>query len=117
MKIYIRNHGMRASVTAIRTIRAACILGIAPMAACTINAFHPFGTPETATVPFPHDPSTPQAQSMAQSRPLTQSQQQAMSPDQAFTRLVEGNKRFSTGKSLHRDYVSEAAASATGQYP
>ncbi len=48
---------------------------------------------------------------------MTQAQQQAMTPDQALSRLADGNERFMGGKSLNRDYVSEAKASASGQYP
>ena len=34
-----------------------------------------------------------------------------------MARLVEGNQRFTAGRSLHRDYVGEAKAAAAGQYP
>jgi carbonic anhydrase len=51
------------------------------------------------------------------SAPMTQAEQQSMTPDQALARLVDGNKRFTSGKSIHRDYVSEAKAAAGGQYP
>jgi carbonic anhydrase len=48
---------------------------------------------------------------------MTQAEQQSMTPDQALARMVEGNKRFTTGQSIHRDYMSEARATAVGQYP
>jgi carbonic anhydrase len=49
--------------------------------------------------------------------PMTQVEQQSMTPDQALSRLVEGNKRFTSGQSIHRDYVSDAKVTAAGQYP
>jgi carbonic anhydrase len=49
--------------------------------------------------------------------PMSQAQQQAMTPAQALARLAEGNQRFMAGKSLNRDYVSEAKVSSAGQYP
>src|SRR5580692_106170 len=49
--------------------------------------------------------------------PVTQAEQQAMTPDQALARLVEGNKRFASGQSLNHNFLGEAKASAGGQYP
>jgi carbonic anhydrase len=49
--------------------------------------------------------------------PMSRSEQQSMQPDQALTRLVEGNRRFVAGQSVHRDYVGEARVAAEGQYP
>ncbi len=59
----------------------------------------------------------PMAGAESVSAPMTQTEQQAMTPSQALARLAEGNQRFMAGKSLNRDYVSEAKASASGQYP
>jgi carbonic anhydrase len=51
------------------------------------------------------------------STPISRSQQHTMTPDQALARLVEGNRRFTTGQSLHRDYLDDAKTTADGQYP
>ncbi len=48
---------------------------------------------------------------------MTQSEQQAMSPDQAIAKLKAGNKRFVAGTSEHRDLVAQAHTTASGQYP
>ena len=40
-----------------------------------------------------------------------------VSPDAALDRLMEGNRRFVAGQSLHRDYRAQAQATANGQYP
>jgi carbonic anhydrase len=61
--------------------------------------------------------SAPAAKAAIVSAPMTQTEQQSMTPDQALARLVDGNRRFTTGKSLHRDYIGEARATAAGQYP
>jgi carbonic anhydrase len=51
------------------------------------------------------------------SRPISQAEQQAISPDQALARLVEGNRRFVAGRSRRRDYPAEVRATAQGQFP
>jgi carbonic anhydrase len=48
---------------------------------------------------------------------MTAQTQRAMSPDQALARLVEGNRRFVAGTSLHRDLGAQRDATASGQYP
>ncbi len=48
---------------------------------------------------------------------INKSEQQAMTPDQALARLVEGNRRFAAGESQHHDYIAQAKATASGQYP
>ncbi len=40
-----------------------------------------------------------------------------MTPAQAVARLKEGNARFVAGRSVHRDLVAEAHATAQGQFP
>lgn len=41
----------------------------------------------------------------------------ALSPDQAIKRLMEGNKRYSSGKTQNRSFASTRAALAGGQNP
>jgi carbonic anhydrase len=84
-------------------IVASLILG--PAAALLV------GCATSPPAPAPFAPTT------GVTTPTSQSQQQAMTPDQALARLVDGNKRFTAGKSLNRDYVIEAQATSTGQYP
>jgi carbonic anhydrase len=48
---------------------------------------------------------------------LDRSTQSALTPDQALTRLAQGNHRFVTGASLHYDYPAQVKATASGQYP
>ena len=43
--------------------------------------------------------------------------QDAITPDAALKLLMEGNHRFVTGTSLHRDYPSQVKATAGHQYP
>jgi carbonic anhydrase len=43
--------------------------------------------------------------------------QSQITPDQALTRLTDGNRRFVAGQSLHRDYPAQVKATASGQYP
>jgi carbonic anhydrase len=61
--------------------------------------------------------TAPHAQAPAGASPFTQVEQQAITPDQALARLVEGNKRFVAGQGLHRSPIQDAKASAAGQYP
>lgn len=49
--------------------------------------------------------------------PSTKALQSGTTPDAAVARLMAGNERFVTGKSLHHDYPAEVAATASGQYP
>jgi carbonic anhydrase len=58
-----------------------------------------------------------QATAGASSATIDKAQQQAMTPDQALSRLAEGNKRFVAGTSFHRDFTAQRNATATGQYP
>lgn len=41
----------------------------------------------------------------------------ALSPDQAIKRLIEGNERYSSGKAQHRSFASTRAALVGGQNP
>ncbi len=48
----------------------------------------------------------------------TQTQQQAMSPDEVLEDLIAGNERFVNGVTTRRDFLAEARQSATeGQFP
>ncbi len=47
----------------------------------------------------------------------TKAQQSAVTPAQALEKLEQGNARFATGKTLHRDWPQQRAATAGGQYP
>lgn len=48
---------------------------------------------------------------------VTREEQAALTPQAAFTRLVEGHERFLQGRPLTRDLPASVAASARGQYP
>ncbi len=48
---------------------------------------------------------------------LTSEAQQALTPEEVLSDLKEGNRRFVEGRLTPRDYVAQAAASASGQYP
>jgi carbonic anhydrase len=52
-----------------------------------------------------------------ESTTFDKSAQSAITPDQAIARLVQGNRRFVTGASLHRDYPAQVRATSSGQYP
>jgi carbonic anhydrase len=47
----------------------------------------------------------------------TKQTQSSITPEHAITELREGNARFASGKSRHRDLVAQSKKSATGQYP
>jgi len=47
----------------------------------------------------------------------TAASQSAMTPDQALTRLKEGNTRFVANQSKKRDWTAKVIATASGQYP
>jgi carbonic anhydrase len=49
--------------------------------------------------------------------PTSKTQQSTITPRQALEKLEVGNARFVTGKSLHRDWAQQRAATAGGQYP
>jgi carbonic anhydrase len=53
----------------------------------------------------------------AVSTTIDQVAQQAMTPDAALSRLQQGNQRFVSGSSLHRDYPAQVKATSSGQYP
>ena len=53
----------------------------------------------------------------ADSSTFDKAQQAAITPDQAFARLKEGNHRFVSGESIKRDYRAQVKATASGQYP
>lgn len=48
---------------------------------------------------------------------MTQAAQAALTPDEVFTQLKAGNDRFVEGRLTARDYVAQAEATASGQYP
>lgn len=48
---------------------------------------------------------------------MTRDAQTAMTPDQALTRLKEGNRRFVSGASVHHNEIAAQHATAAGQYP
>ena len=48
---------------------------------------------------------------------LTKEQRDKMTPDGIIQQMKAGNERFRAGKPLHRDLMSEAKATAKGQYP
>lgn len=48
---------------------------------------------------------------------LTKEEQQAMSPQQALDRLMEGHERFRKGIPATRDLMAQQKATADGQYP
>jgi carbonic anhydrase len=48
---------------------------------------------------------------------LTADDQQALTPAQVLADLKEGNRRFAEGQSTSRDYLAQAEATASGQYP
>ena len=49
--------------------------------------------------------------------PTSRGQQSAMTPARALEKLEAGNARFVAGKTFHRDWSQQRAASAAGQYP
>ncbi len=48
---------------------------------------------------------------------VTAEAQKAMTPVQVLDDLKEGNQRFVEGRRLNRDYMAQANATASGQYP
>ena len=48
---------------------------------------------------------------------LTSEAQQALTPEEVLEDLKEGNRRFTEGRLTPRDYMAQAAATASGQYP
>ena len=48
---------------------------------------------------------------------LTKEQRDKMTPDEVIQHMKAGNERFRSGKPQHRDLMSEAKATAKGQYP
>ncbi len=48
---------------------------------------------------------------------VTKGQQAAMTPDQALADLKAGNERFVAGESKGYDFLAQAQATASGQYP
>jgi carbonic anhydrase len=48
---------------------------------------------------------------------LTESQRNALTPDQIIGMMKAGNERFRSGKMKEHDYLAQKRASATGQYP
>ena len=48
---------------------------------------------------------------------LTADGQKALTPAAALAELKAGNERFVAGKGTPRDYLGQAAATASGQYP
>ena len=54
---------------------------------------------------------------VAISSTIGKAEQSAITPDQALARLKEGNQRFISAQSLHRDYPAQVKATSSGQYP
>ncbi|MCL7962484.1 MAG: carbonic anhydrase family protein [marine benthic group bacterium] len=48
---------------------------------------------------------------------MTKEAQTALTPDEVFTQLKQGNERFVEGRLTPRDWVAQAEATASGQYP
>ena len=48
---------------------------------------------------------------------LTKEQRDKLTPDEIIQQMKAGNQRFRSGKPQHRDLMSEARATAKGQYP
>jgi len=48
---------------------------------------------------------------------IDKAEQSAITPDEALTRLKDGNQRFVTADSLRRDYPAQVKATSSGQYP
>jgi carbonic anhydrase len=48
---------------------------------------------------------------------ISESQQRAMTPDQGIARLADGNRRFVSGQSLHRDLPAQRQSTASAQHP
>ncbi len=48
---------------------------------------------------------------------MTEAAQAALTPDEVFAELKAGNLRFVEGRLTSRDYVAQAEATASGQYP
>ena len=48
---------------------------------------------------------------------LTRTEQQALTPREVLGILKAGNERFARGRSIARDYLAQARATASGQYP
>lgn len=53
----------------------------------------------------------------AQAAALTESQRNAMTPDQIIEMMKAGNERFRAGKMKEQNYLAQKRASASGQYP
>lgn len=49
--------------------------------------------------------------------PVSRARQQATTPDAILANLIEGNKRFVSGKTIQRNVTVRIAESAAGQYP
>lgn len=60
-------------------------------------------------------PVTPE--SYAPGKTLTKSVQAGISPDKALAILKDGNMRFTSGKTLHRNHSKQVRQTALGQYP
>ena len=50
-------------------------------------------------------------------QPVTEAQQQALTPDEVLEMLLAGNERFSAGEAEERDVTARIIASAAGQFP
>lgn len=58
--------------------------------------------------------ATPSAATAAS---LGEAQRNAMTPDQAIQKILEGNARFLSGVRRERDFLAEMRSSSTGQFP
>jgi carbonic anhydrase len=61
--------------------------------------------------------STPFIAGDLEAAALTESQRNALTPDQIIDMMKAGNNRFRSGKMKEHDYLAQKRASAAGQYP
>ena len=61
--------------------------------------------------------SSHRSQGLLRDSVLSEKQQAATTPEQALQRLKEGNQRFLSSQLTATDYLAQARASSTGQYP
>jgi len=74
-------------------------------------------TPTAAPAQIPAASAADSGNATVDAGVIDKATQSTMTPDAAFERLAEGNRRFVSGNSLRRDYPAQVKATATGQYP
>ena len=89
--------------TFLTTSTAAAALGV--LAACSSK---PAETTKPVEVAAPQEPPVVA---------LTKEARDQMTPDQILAKWKEGNIRFREGRKIQRDFLAEAQATATGQFP